>query len=94
MLGNLGQILVDGHQVVGLPAGLGEALLQELIKRLQFLEPPVLSCPNLAQILPQFDKAHVALLFLGLLPGQDLVDLVQDKQSPPSIEIRLHRHLC
>ena len=88
MLRDLRQILVDGHQVIGLPARFRESLLKELIKRFQVLQPPVLSCPNLAQILPELDEPHVPLLVLRLLPGENLIDLVKDKQGPPAIEFR------
>src|SRR6202043_3093474 len=69
------QVLVNGHQVVGLPPRIRETLCQEFIKRLQSLQPPVLLRPDLTQIFPKLDKARILLLLLGPLPAQDLVDL-------------------
>src|SRR6185437_905031 len=91
LLRNLDQLLVNGHEVVGFSAGLGEAFFKELVKRGQVLEPPVLSCPHLAEVLSQLDKAHIPLLFFSPFPSEDLVNLVQDQQSAPSVEICLHR---
>ena len=36
--------------------------------------PPVLSCPNLAQIAAQFDKLRIPFAVGSLLPRQDLID--------------------
>jgi hypothetical protein len=47
---NARQLLVDSHEVIGLAPGLRELSLQELIKRTDVLDPPVLSRSNLAQI--------------------------------------------
>src|SRR5207302_716016 len=54
------QMLVDGHQVVRLPSRFREPPRQELVKRSQVLQPPVLSSPHLAQISAQVDEAGVA----------------------------------
>src|SRR6516162_11022051 len=42
------QVLMDGHDVVSLPARLRKASLQELVERLQSLQAPILADPNLA----------------------------------------------
>src|SRR5215472_1833491 len=43
----LRQVLMDGHDVVSLPAGFRKASLQELVERLQLLQPPILPDANL-----------------------------------------------
>src|ERR1019366_1697990 len=86
------QVLVDGHQVVGFPSRFRKPPCQELVKRLQVFEPPVLPCPHLAQIPAKLDETSVALCVFLLLPGQDLVDLGEDKQGSLAIELGGHRH--
>src|SRR5713101_1632054 len=83
-------MLVDRHQVIGFSPRAGKALLQKFIERLQVLQSPVLPCPNLAQVLPQLHKPRVLLLLFGLLPAQDLIDLAQDEDRPPTIQFRCH----
>ena len=70
-------MLVNRHQVIGLPSRFREAPLQELVKGLQVLQPPVLSSSYFAQVLAQFHKLGIALVVVPCLPGQDLVDLAQ-----------------
>ena len=70
----LGQLLMDSHQVIGFPPGLGEFLLKELIKGPQVVHTPILSCPHFTQITPELHKMTISVLFCGPLPGQDLVD--------------------
>jgi len=62
-------VLVDRHQVIGLAAGIGKAVFQELVKGFQPLDSPVLPGPHFAEITPQLDKAGIALGFAALLPG-------------------------
>src|SRR6266852_5940499 len=83
-------MLVDRHQVIGFSTRFRKALLQKFIERLQVLQSPVLPCPNLAQALPQLHKPRVLLLLFGLLPAQDLIDLAQDEDCPPTIQFRCH----
>src|SRR6266404_8376502 len=83
-------MLVDRHQVIGFPTRFRKALLKKFIERLQVLQSPVLPCPNLAQALPQLHKPRVLLLLFGLLPTQDLIDLAQDEDRPPTIQFRCH----
>src|ERR1700730_11338490 len=85
-------MLVDGHQVERLPSRLREPPRQELVKRLQAFEPPVLTGPHLAQIPAQIDEAGVALHLFLLFPRQDLVDLRQNKEGTLAIKLRRHRH--
>ena len=70
-------MFVNRHQVVGLPSGLRKPALQELIERLQVLQPPVLAGPHFAQVLAQFHKPGIALVLVPCLPGQDRVDPAQ-----------------
>src|SRR6266850_3182962 len=83
-------MVVDRHQVIGLSPRFRKALLKKFIERLQVLQSPVLPCPNLAQALPQLHKPRVLLLLFGLLPTQDLIDLAQDEDRPPTIQFRCH----
>src|SRR5882762_5490937 len=69
------QVFVDGHQVIRLAPGLWELSFEELIKRTNVVHPPVLSCPNLAQIAAQFDKLRIPFADGCLLPSQNLIDL-------------------
>src|SRR5580700_87422 len=87
---NAGQLLVDGHQVVGLASGLWELPLQELIERTDVVHPPVLPCPNLAQIAAEFDKLRIPFALRCLLPSQNLLDLREHKHRTPAIELRSH----
>src|SRR5271156_3828198 len=84
------QLLVYRHQVISLPPGFGEFLLQKLIKRLQVVHPPVLSCPYFTQIAAQFHKARVPLLLHRPFPVQNLIDLLQYKQGATAIQFRCH----
>src|SRR6185369_4260829 len=81
------QVLMDRHEVVRLPPGLREPPRQKFVKGLQFLQPPVLTCPHFAQISPQFYKPGISLCFRAPLPSQDLVDFGQNEQSPFAIEL-------
>src|SRR6266852_3423601 len=83
-------MLVDRHQVVGFSPRSRKALLQKFIERLQVLQSPVLPCPNLAQVLPHLHKPRVLLLLFALLPAQDLIDLAEDEDRPPTIQFRCH----
>jgi hypothetical protein len=53
-------------------------------------QSPILTATNLAKVFTQFDEAFVALVLLGLLPGQDLVDFPENDQSPPTIDLERH----
>jgi hypothetical protein len=79
---------VDRHQVVRLPSRLRKPSFQEL--RLHVFHPPVLSRPHFAQITPEFNEAGIPLRFLLLFPGQNLIDLGQNEQSPSTIELGQH----
>ena len=70
------QLLVNRHQVIRFPSRLGKFLLQKLIKGLQIVDPPVLSCPYFAQVPTQLHKARVSLPLRRLFPMQNLVDLL------------------
>ena len=52
-----------------------EALGQELVKRRQVLQPPVLAAAHLAQVAAQVDEVDVPLALLFLLPDKNLVEL-------------------
>src|ERR1039458_9838657 len=90
-LADWSQVLVDGHQVVGLASGFRELPLQELVERTDVVHPPVLSCPNLAEIAAEFDELRIPFSIGGLLPSQDLVDLREYKHGTPAIELRSHQ---
>src|SRR5271157_3538351 len=77
-------------KVAGLPSGLREPALQELIERLQVLQPPVLASPDFAQVLAEFYELGIALVLVPCLPGQDLVDLAEYNHGPAAIELRRH----
>ena len=81
---------MNRHQVVGFPSGLREPSLQELIKRLQLLQPPVLASPHFAQMLSQFHKPGIALVLMPCLPGQDRVDLAQHLLGTTAIQLGRH----
>jgi hypothetical protein len=63
------KLFVNRHQVVRLPPGLREPALQELIERLQLLQPPVLAGADLAQVLAQFHEPGIALVLMAGFPG-------------------------
>ena len=71
------QLLVNRHQVIGFPSRLGKFLLQKLFKRLQIVDPPVLTGPHFAEIATQLDKALVPLPLGRPFPVQNLVELLQ-----------------
>jgi hypothetical protein len=82
-----GQMLVNGRQGVGFAPRFRELPLQEFVEGPQVVYPPVLPCPDLAQITPQLHEASVSLMVRVLLPGQDLLDLGQYEQDPSAIEL-------
>src|ERR1017187_818701 len=86
------KLMTNPFQVVRLSSRFREPPRQELVKRTQILQPPVLSRPNLAQIPAEIDKAGVALCLFLFFPRQDLVDLGEDKQCSLAIELGRYRH--
>jgi UDP-N-acetylglucosamine 2-epimerase len=68
-----------------------EFLLQELIERLQIVDPPALASAHFTEIAAEFDETCVALAFRVLFPGQDLIDLRENADGPAAIEFRRHR---
>ena len=50
--------LPSGNRVIGLSPRVGEAFLQEFVKRLQMLQSPVLFGANLAQVFPHLDETR------------------------------------
>jgi hypothetical protein len=60
---------------------------QKVIEGLQVLQPPILPRPHFIQIPSQFHEPGVPLGFGPPLPGQDLVDLGQNEQSPPGLSL-------
>ena len=83
---------MDCHQVVGFAPGLRKTFRQEIIEGREAFEPPVLPRSHFAQVPTQFDEPRV-LLFLGMaLPGQDLIHLVENEQSPAAIQFGFHEH--
>src|SRR5260370_26363963 len=81
---------MNGHQVVGFPSRVRETFCQEFVKGLQSLQSPVLLRSDLAQVFPELNKSRVLLLFLSLLPTQDLVDLAEDEHRAPAIQFGSH----
>jgi hypothetical protein len=81
---------MDRHQVVCLPPRLRKPSRQKLVKGLQFLQPPVLPRPYFTQVSSQFNESGIPLGFRPSLPGQDLIDLGQNEQSPFAIELGQH----
>jgi hypothetical protein len=79
------KLLVDRHQVVGFAPGLWEAFRQEIIEGAEVFEPPVLASSHFAQVSAEFDEPRVLVLVGMALPGQDLIDLVQNEQSAAPI---------
>src|SRR5690348_6670552 len=80
-------MFVDGHQVVSLAPRFRKAPLQKLVKRFQVLQPPILSCSNLAQISSQFHETSIPFRTSPLLPGEDLVDLAEHEQGAPFFQL-------
>src|SRR5579863_3434303 len=87
------QLLMNRHQVVGLAARLRKFPRQELIEGLQIVDPPVLPGPRFAEITSEFHKAGIALLLRSSFPGQDLVDLGENKHSPTTIQFWRHERV-
>ena len=81
---------MDRHEVISLPPRLRKPPRQKLIKGLQFLQPPILTRPHFAQVSTQFYEPRIPLGFRPPLPGQNLVDLSQNEQSPFAIELGQH----
>jgi hypothetical protein len=79
------QLLVDRHQVIGFAPGLRKPFSQKIIEGAEVFEPPVLANSDFAQASTEFDEARVLLLLGMALPGQDLIDLVENEQSTASI---------
>jgi hypothetical protein len=78
---------MNRHEVVSLPPGLREPPRQKLVKRLQFLQPPVLPRPDFTQVPSQFNEAGVPFGFRPPFPGQDLVNLGQNEQGPLGLSL-------
>ena len=70
---------MDRHQVISLSSRFRESSCEELIKRRELLDSPVLSRSNSAQIAPEFDEARIAFRLVLLFPRQNLVDLRKRK---------------
>jgi len=86
------QLFVDRHQVVGFTPGLREPFRQKIIEGAEVFEPPVLAGSHFAQISAEFDEPRVLLLLGMALPGQDFIDLIQNKQSATAIQFGFHEH--
>ena len=52
----------------------------------------VLARPHFAQVSTQFDEPRVLFLLGSALPGQDLIDLVENEQSAAPIQFGFHEH--
>jgi hypothetical protein len=50
-------------------------------------QSPVLPDANLAEVLTQLDETFVAFVLFYLLPGQDLVNLPENDQGLPTIDL-------
>ena len=70
---------MDRHQVISLSSRLRESSCEEIIKRRELLDSPVLSRSNFAQIAPEFDEARIAFCLVLLFPRQNLVDFRKRK---------------
>src|SRR4029077_9570342 len=75
------KLLVDRHQVIRFAPGLGKAFRQKIIEGAEIFESPVLARSHFAQVATQFDEPRVLLLLGAALPGQDLIDLIENEQS-------------
>jgi hypothetical protein len=84
------QLLVDRHQVVGFAPGLREPFRQKIIEGTEVFELPVLTSSHFAQVLTEFDEPRVLLLLGMALPGQDLIDLVENEQRTTAIQLGFH----
>jgi hypothetical protein len=73
------QLLVDCHQIVGFAPGLREAFRQEIVEGAEVFESPILTRSHFAEVSAQFDEPRVFLLLGMALPGQDLIDLVENE---------------
>jgi hypothetical protein len=83
---------VDRHQVIRFASGLWKAFRQKIIEGAEAFEPPVLAGAHFAQVSTQFDEPRVLLLLGVALPGQDLIDLVENEQSATPIQFGFHEH--
>src|SRR5207244_3663842 len=86
-LNGCGQVLVNGHQVIGLASRLREPPLQKLIEGLQLFQAPVLASSDFAEVSSEFHKACVFFSFFALLPSQDLIDLRKHEERPLRIQL-------
>ena len=54
--------------------------------------PPVLTSSHFAQVSAQFDEPRVLFLLGIALPGQDLIDLVENEHSAAPVQFGFHEH--
>src|SRR5579872_6299356 len=93
MLRHPRQVLVNRHQVISLTTRVREAFLEEFIEGAELVKPPVLSCPNLAEVAPEIDEFPIPFALHPFLPSQDLLNPGEHKQGSPAIELRRHQRL-
>jgi hypothetical protein len=82
--------LSDAVAEVNSRAGFGKLPFEKLIKGLQIVDPPVLPGPRLTKIATEFNEARIALPLGSLFPGQNLIDLGENKHGVAMIEFRGH----
>jgi len=79
----LGQVLVDGHQVISRAARLWKASSQELVERFQVFQPPVLPGSHLAQVAPEVDEFAIPLVLAITLYTRSFRDETSVSRWPP-----------
>ena len=84
------QLFVNRHEVIGFPSRFGEFLLQKLIEGLQIVDSPILTGPHFAEVAAQLYKAGIPLPLRRPFPVQNLVDLLEHKQSSTLIQSGCH----
>jgi hypothetical protein len=80
---------MDGHQVVGFAPRFWKALGEEIVERREIFNLSVLAGSHPTEVTTELDEARVLFLVHGALPGQYLVDFVQDEQASMPIQFRL-----
>ena len=75
------EMFVNRHEVISLPSRINESSLQEFVKGIQLFQSPILFGTDLTQIFSRFHKADILLLFLRLLPRQNLMDSSQHEYA-------------
>src|SRR5690348_3707657 len=74
-------MFVNGHQVISRPAWLREVPLQKLIKRLQVLDPPVLTRSHLAQIPSHLHELDVPVRFASTRRSQARISSIFERTN-------------